>query len=470
MKKLIFLILSVVYTTSLLAMQVSSTTKSVIDNWFKHSVYDNDTFPRCKGTGVEAGFAKENAGTQASWAAYMKNYVEYEGVYYIARNITANGAEFCKTIVSGKRGGCTGHPYTLYFDPGVNDCFWLCKKDHFGNGCLSDCKDGKCIYTATNYSQSPSEYAAKKTVAGTVALQGGLPKGGSVEDSRAFFYEDLMLHCDKKSSVGNDWSNFSSNKSQEHDIVLAIYEIKASTDSVIFDVRPMIVRAGGTAGCNRAAADAWPMISWIGGEHSHLLCPSDYARVGDECVHPLAAASVQLKNAAEELKNTQLGSLCYGYKKEGYDEAQHSFVVVDSGTGTAIESQPTKSSEFRPNYCTKYVCKSSVMGFVSDWKTSGNMKCETCTGESMRYGVDADGACITCVKGEIYDEDTKTCVKAESFSKNDMRYGQGKTPSTDLKDQCWTLDNPTCYKCCLTNNVIPGTTECNECNLDNNSQ
>ena len=433
-------------------MEFSETLKKdVIQAWFDHTMYNNDTFPRCKGTGVEAGFSKEKAGTQAAWAGYMKNYVEYDGVYYIARQINKNGAEFCKTIVSGKRSGCTTHLVTLYFDPGVKDCFWLCKKDFYGEGCCgSESDSGNCVNNATNYSQSPSEYAAKKTGAGTVALQGGLPKGGSVENAMDFFYEDLMLHCDTKSSVGNDWSNFSSNKSQEHDVVLAIYEIKADGDSVIFDVRPMIVRAGGTAGCNRAASDAWPMISWIGGTSSHLLCPSDYGRVGDECVHPLAVQSTQQKNDTEEINNTYLGSLCYGYKKEGYDEAQHSFVVVNSQNTAEKTKQPGDDGfAWGANMCTKYVCRSSVMGFASDWKTSGNMKCETCTGEPMRYGVDTDGACITCVNGEIFDSNTKKCEKARVFSKNDMRFGVGNAPSADLEKQCWTKDNPTDYKNCI---------------------
>ena len=71
----------------------------------------------------------------------------------------------------------------------------------------------------------------------------------------------------------------------------------------------------------------------------------------------------------------------------------------------------------------------------------------------MRYGIDeSTGVCIECSLGQKFDKDTDGfCKPTQSLSKTELKYGAGKTQATvNLEDQCWTKDNPDCYKCCIT--------------------
>ena len=70
---------------------------------------DNAQQDFCKGIATEAGFDVSQAGKVGDWARYMaknKTLDENTGfvsVYYIARDITVNGAKFCKTVVAADR-------------------------------------------------------------------------------------------------------------------------------------------------------------------------------------------------------------------------------------------------------------------------------------------------------------------------------------------------------------------------------
>ena len=467
MKQIFLFILAFTYAMPLFADGKTQGEDVVLENWgVTDYAEDASKFPKCQGTAAEAGLPTDNSNTEAAWARKMKDYVGYGAEYYIAHDINNNGAKFCKTVIGGNRNGCTGFPYTKYYGAKVSDCFWLCKDGYYGEKCSCQETDNGSETSCNpydDYSTSPASYAAKKSGAGTVKLEPGLIQGADIDSAIDKFYAGGQFICNFKRHVGGSFANFTSEKKQEHDIVLAIYEINAGDDYVVFDVRPMVYRAGGTVWCGASASSTWPMVSWINNA-SHKLCPFDYARTDDDrCVHPAQLQAEEDKAKNETMKRVMKAHFCADYPESEYVASVHEMYTKcedpdDCKTYTAGSTDYDWTGK-----CIKYRCKSSVMGFKSDWRVSGDLGCYECTGEQGRFGINAEGVCEQCEIGKIFDTNKQECVEAKTFTKNDMRYGKGNQPSTALAQQCWIQDNPTCYKCCLTGDTLPSEADCKAC-------
>ena len=103
----------------------------------------------------------------------------------------------------------------------------------------------------------------------------------------------------------------------------------------------------------------------------------------------------------------------------------------------------------------KYKCKEPGYAFAS---TVSNT-CVACV-TGRRTGVSpADGTCITCAVGTIFDADAVTngyCVSATGYSKQDLQYGRGNSKdSVALGGQCWTEVQTDDYAECVTTGKMP---------------
>ena len=157
---------------------------------------------------------------------------------------------------------------------------------------------------------------------------------------------------------------------------------------------------------------------------------------------------------AKELKKMGLDKIKISL--DDFDEAKHDLLVVDEATLNILPrtDQPEPGNTYNwedKKACAMYRCKNLSLAFKAGWSASGDASCYECSGDPMRYGVNDLGECQQCAKGEIFDGTSKQCKVATVFTKSDMRFGKGKSPSSNLEDQCWIKDNPDCYKCCITN-------------------
>ena len=451
-----------------------------------------DTY-KCVGTSADAGLDKFTSISGGDVMGQMRralrgNYLEHNAMYYVAHEINDNGAKLCKTIVTGGRGGCGGNAYTSYYYPsGSEDCFWVCKSPYYGEGCTTTEIPTKDAAVGTEV------YYKKKGLNAVTKLAVNGKKATNIEDNIPMFFANHYIQCshhNKNDKVAK--TDLSSRNDQEHDVILALYYTDVSDDGRMnMVVNPLAVRAGTTEMCAEIGNDiALPMVKFVGG--GRAVCPSDYSRVSgyvykggegcsrtngevvekkDEsrisdnkldgctvearqlCVQKYDANAVNAEKQAELLK-AKLGHMCSDYNADLYKEDVHDLLLVNSTTFEKITEDEITVDNYSTykwdGKCTMYKCRSSVLGFKSDWKTSGDVGCYECTGETMRFGIDKKGVCQQCPTGEAFSTGQQGCVSAEKVSKNDMRFGVGNTPSTQLSDQCWVQDTPACYKYCIT--------------------
>ena len=477
----------------------------------------------CEGTSKAAGLTEiDDNTTRGDMRRDLRNYyLDYNTQYYIAREINQNGAKFCKTVISGTRGGCTGKSHTTYYDPsGSTDCFWLCKQGFYGDSC-----SGKVSSSATP-SILPEQFIAKKAGSGVVPMGKNPKSSTNIEENIPMFEANKYIKCstgasDNVSDAEADilLKNWASANGQEHDLVLALKEIRKDgkvdvggtpVDAISFVVQPMAVRAGTTYMCAEKGNNvALPMVAFVGEEQ--VVCPSDYewyevSRFGMKqmdltsggvssarglidrvqsardkvgqlltseeialvqndmlngyrvtrsivCIDPTARSRTE-QEKIQQFNENLLKNLCPDFKRDGYNVEVHDLYVFDKESNKILEQQPgVDDTVVWSNKCAKYKCKNASLGFKSDWKVSGDMGCYECIGDPLRFGIDDEGTCQLCNKGDIFDsENDKKCEKANTFTKNDMRFGAGKPPSATLAGQCWIQDNPICYACCLLNN------------------
>ena len=424
----------------------------------------------CRGTSADAGLTQisDNDGWGDMRRDLRNYYLDYNALYYVAREINKNGAKFCKTIVTGKRGGCTGNAHTTYFEPtGDADCFWLCKHGYFGDGCSARVAYG------TSPKLTTQQFGAKKPTYGVVAMAANKKKDNTnIEDKIPMFEYNKYVKCHSSVTDGDETKgkvnlkDWASTNTQEHDIVLALYQVSETSTTITGTtvpalqvlVQPLVVRAGTTQMCAEKGNDrAMAMVEFVGAATN--VCPSDYdnycastnsAGVCTDmlCVDPTAKSKVEQEKKQQQTEN-RLKNMCAGYTRDSYKPGVHELYYVNRTSLEEIDPQPDENATVNwGDVCVKYKCTASK-AFKADWQTSGDMGCYECTGDAARFGVDNQGVCQQCVKGEIFDSNTKKCEKAKVFSKNDMRFGVGNAPSADLEKQCWTKDNPDCYKCCM---------------------
>ena len=510
MKKLILFIFVFAYTLPSFA-QVKTDGAGFKSAWGAGAIKisglrDNDGVAgvACLGTSKASGLVQvDDNKRQGHMRQDLRRYfLDYNTQYYIAREINQNGAKFCKTVISGTRGGCHGNTHTTYHEPsGSSDCFWLCKQGFYGDACSSR------VSSSATPSILPEQFIAKKAGDGVVPMGKNPRSSTNIEESIPMFEANRYVQCHNNNTGGhNDETGFvsfkdwASKKNQEHDIVLALRQIKkednkvnvngTDVDAISFGVQPLAVRAGTPEMCEEIGNNiSLPMVDFVG--EPKVVCPSDYewyevfkfetlpadrteqtltpeeaamvtnGKYGEYnviesivCIDPTAKARSEQDKVVQFNENL-LKNLCSDFKREAYKPDLHDLYVVDSKSGVALaqDQQPNPGDTVVwSNKCAKYKCKSASLGFKSDWKVNGDMGCYECIGDTLRFGIDTEGTCLICDKGYIFDAKTsKQCEKAEAFTKNDMRYGKGKQPSVSLADQCWIHDNPTCYTCCMLN-------------------
>lgn len=505
MKRLILFILTFAYIMPSFAQSKEEGIKYG-NSWWMQNVPENYT---CKGTYDKMGLS----GLSGSGSAIdiskklQKNYLNHVAEEYIAREINHNGAKFCKTFISGGRSNCYGTPYTTYHGE-ENECFWLCKEGYYGNSCVSTTplSPGSDLVGIEGY-------ASKHTVEGFSPLKSvdSSVLESNVEDKIPMFVMNNYVGCgsiDRKNlnSSKNQEHDIvlmlylireTSNDEEMYMLVTPLVVRAGGTRGCYMD---------------DSQKKAWPMLSIHGMTHT-AVCPSDYYQrksyiyAGDPnnsykkqdgcpargtpiadididkvqlgttgradgklgecyvesrvfCIYPDSPKGKKLttilKESQAEIERIQSikNHICDGHAKDLtlYDEKLHTLVVVEKETFKIVDG-PNSDNYTSTNYwsdkCSLIRCKTASNAFKPEWQKAGDAKCYPCTGDFGRFGIDNQGVCQQCVKGEIFDSNTKKCEKARVFSKNDMRFGVGNAPSVALEDQCWTKDNPDCYKCCM---------------------
>lgn len=214
----------------------------------------------------------------------------------------------------------------------------------------------------------------------------------------------------------NEYQGCGANKGQEHDMILAISDWLPSGHGVY--AAPFSIRARREGWkSKRGGIEAWPT-----GEAT-LLCKNGYTAnaAGNDC-EPIDETACAL---------TQM---CSNWPSNGFDEA-------------------TMSLDYNDNMgCYTYRCREKGYAFPS----STDRTCQPCT-ENLRGGASpADGVCIQCDIGYIFDETASGsgyCVQAAGYDKTDMQYGTNQSKETPLNNQCWMIAEAEEYSDCVKNGV-----------------
>lgn len=511
MKKisLFALLFGVAYLSSVSAAVVSG---AEFAKWVKGSNADLPGFARCKGSATDIGIENKNTGKNSSWQNHLYNYLydkEWSkgALFYIAHEVAENGYKFCKTYVSADRSDCYGEPYTEYwYSKSLTekpDCFWLCKPGFFddGTGCNSK--------VMTDTTVPDVSKIAKFNHASPFAQESGF-RYKNVQDNIQMLYTKRAHRCDSDGSLQVLFRK--TGEGEEHDIVLAIKSITEGVDEktskgngiVTYSVQPLVIRAGGTAGClgKTASHTAWALPYFEDSNSGNItidtsMCPGNMMHAdGGGCYVKQESKEAAAETETEQinykaaqtkalsLEEAGLAILCQGFDRAKYDNKVH---VLNSdqflyenwrtrGTnavqtkkdeyckGKEGEEQKQCETKFETLYgdasatCTVFVCKDEGMGYASDPMVSGDFTCVSCAVNSdktihhSRLGRGSDGICKVCKVGEIVKNGQ--CEKSKSIHKFYMDGMNKKTsgeikPVENLADQCWTKPTPDEYKACI---------------------
>ena len=349
MKKisLFALLFGVAYLSSVSAAVVSG---AEFAKWVKGSNADLPGFARCKGSATDIGIENKDTGKNSSWQDHLYNYLydkEWSkgALFYIAHEVAENGYKFCKTYVSADRSDCYGQPYTEYwYSKSLTekpDCFWLCKPGFFddGTGCNSK--------VMTDTTVPDVSKIAKFNHASPFAQESGF-RYKNVQDNIQMLYTKRAHRCDSDGSLQVLFRK--TGEGEEHDIVLAIKSITEGVDEktskgngiVTYSVQPLVIRAGGTAGClgKTASHTAWA-LPYFDDKQENItidtsMCPGNMMHAdGGGCYvkqESKAAAAqteteqINYKTAltrAQSLEEAGLAILCQGFDRAKYDNKVH---------------------------------------------------------------------------------------------------------------------------------------------------
>lgn len=355
------------------------------------------------------GAAKD---TCKGWSAGGKvdacktNSDDYGVMLLVARQVNANGAEFCPTVVYGERSPIENKVHwrgakrerdavTYYSDPegGHGTCFWLCKNGYGGTECQQTVNAVTTCDSTTLTRDMFNDFNMLKSAS------------SNIEDSIP------MLSANNPKRCGD------TNGLREHDVILAVTGWLASGHGAW--VAPVTVSAlreyeNPTGGVDIYISDGMTRV---------LVCKNGYEATNE-------------RNECKPIDASRCEGLwpCDGYRESDYKPDTMNW-VYDSD-----------------NNCHRYVCKEPGQAFAS----GASLECTACV-ENMRNGVSpADGTCVTCDVGQVFDknaESTGYCTSATAYTKTDMQYGAGKTRATsgDLDTQCWTISDIDQYKACVAN-------------------
>lgn len=424
----------------------------------------------CGGTGADAGFTSHSNYTDDvtkkdnDWNKYMVGNWTYTGgtngrdgynaIYYLASAVYGHGYQFCKTIVAADRFGDATVPVVRFYEPTTKDCFVLCENGYYGATCSS--RD-----PVLKTSSIANFKAAQSYATGAVHKLANNDRSTKIADV-------VVLGRNYWGCGGNKQVDLKLARFQEHEAVLALKQVTSDDKSVTFTIQPMTVRAGAQHGFWLASGKnykyAWPMVKFQGNT-STSYCPSigfvyeDGKCVIDEHAANYAALKAAVKKAEEqERKNKEL--ICPDWQDalSHYNRAEHEFVESDYNGA--------KCMKFRcQEYTTKGFWKSheSYADATSDSSSARTpyscVSCDVATPEGgnaakygVMYGVGKDkyeGQCIKCETGQRYNSESRECETAKTFEMRNMVYGPSKTVRDDLKLQCWTMSEPSCYRKCM---------------------
>lgn len=338
---------------------------------------------------------------------------DYGLMLLVAREVNDHGAYFCPTTIYGDKFTSRDQKwrsYTLYGDSSNGSgCFWACMPGYGGDKCAKTQGFG-CDITPI----ARSDYSGY-SMTRTPEIENQIP----------------MFVLNKEEQCHTNFTNDNRYR-EEHDIILAVVDFLGDDESGHgVHVRPVTIRANwlydddiGGGWTNKAKnTDIVSVMAYLAGGQSQLLCKTGYTRNADnsDCIE-IDAQACNMQN------------LCPGFTEDGFDPE------------TMIMEHDVDRN------CYMYRCKDPEMAFAS----GASLECTACV-ENMRNGVSpADGTCVTCDVGQVFDKDAEStgyCTSATAYTKTDMQYGAGKTRATsgDLDTQCWTISDIDQYKACVAN-------------------
>lgn len=355
----------------------------------------------------------------------------------IARDIRANGAKFCAMHAGAARHNCSSESYTAYYNAKNEQCFWLCKRGYYGEGCVSQKKDDSSECNGDIFDRFA-------LMTGYGVIQDGLSSSiGSnptnIENQVPMFVKDNYINCNSTSGGGGlyNFKKMIGYREQEHDVILAVKSFDTTQKKLV--VSPVVVRAGTIRDyilnwdkCQKA----WPMISWTG--NSYYVCPDGWTMDEDGvCTH-----------AGQDSVACKLESLCPSTPRNKFNPNMHEVFGKDEFAKLGLTLPDNCSNVFRCN---------AGGAFVS----TTDFSCVECSGPTMGPGV--DGTCVKCRDGFLYSSQKKTCVESKKLSHSDMLYGQGVNSATELSQQCWVHAKPECYQKCVVQGIekMKEDTNCN---------
>ncbi len=366
----------------------------------------------------------------------------------IARTIVEHGGYFCETFIRSKRNGNYGQPYTIYYDIPNPTCLWLCEDGFYGKDCASTTptKCGEFITKDTKFritTKTDNSVPGASFACGTHRSEGQYcdvdsdEGGGSIEDTIQMLVNDVYTRCAGVDSY--DKNKAKCYQAQEHDVLLAVNEIKIAEDgstnlentlNYSFYVRPLNVRAGMIS----LNSWGWPVVQWVGNP-AKILC-ADGWRLNSE-----GTACELVPPEFSEICN--LEKLCASTPRDKYKEGVHAVIAAPKDASQEDENVKKITASGCSTKATVFRCAVSSQGF----KAKNDFECIDCP--NPRQGVRYNGVCESCETGYIFDTEQNLCVPAEGLDWTAMRVGVGKADSNELKDQCWVKEEPTKYKQCM---------------------
>lgn len=300
-------------------------------------------------------------------------------IMMIAKSVNDNGGYFCPIYVDSSN---TKNRNTIYHDIAGTTCHWLCRPGYSGANCAEFTSNSAATMC------DPDPVRPEKYANLTVPAD-GTP---NIEDSVPMFHWNWYNKC----STGNK---------NEHDMILAIVGWTPTGHGAF--VQPMILRA-------QKANDRNSIVSYPPRNAKRvLLCKKGYKpnSAGTDC-------EIINRDVCTESEDDMLAQLCTGFKKDGYDAAQHELTLQ--------------------NTCYTYSCRKPGHAFTSASDTT----CAPCDETQHGGPSPVNGVCIQCPTGKIFNANAASsnyCADTIGLTKLDMLYGRSKTRADvpKLEDQCW---------------------------------
>lgn len=326
-----------------------------------------------------------HAATRGTWDD------EFGGVALVSSKIVEHGAYLCPYHIQCNNRACRNYSNSLYFRPSgfkPSQCVWMCSDGYIGTGC-------SVLASSTSLSCDTQVFTTDPS-----GKFGGLGNKTWGKDS---------------DSVEGEVEGFKTNYiygDEEQDVMVAAIEF----------LEHGVVAAAVALTCH--SEDGCSNRSWISSvtvnpSSRRVLCAPGYKTnvEGTDCV-PVNYGMCELKEYV----------MCDGFPRAGFDPDIH-----------YISEDPAKN-------CVKYFCEDEAAAFPA----AGNVACEPCA-SGIRGGPRPDnGVCTICQLGQYFERSTGLCKTAASYSRTDLQYGRGQTNNTvPVKQQCWTMDNPTEYVNCV---------------------